>query len=268
MSEKRNSLDYKEGKDLVKIYAVSDIHLDFNENQQWFYNLSPFAYQNDVLILAGDVIHSLPELKKAFMFLKGIFKDIVYVPGNHELWVEKSENYDSLEKFDRIKGIADLCGIHMQPVTYGNVTIVPLFGWYDYSFGKPSTDLKMKWNDYFTCQWPQGFDEVKITRHFCTLNKNHMTCINEQIISFSHFLPRIDLMPFYIPSNKQTLYPVLGSFLLEQQIRQLKSSIHIFGHSHVNRSIIKNGIHYINNAYGYPYESNIAAKKLLCCIKT
>jgi predicted phosphodiesterase len=51
---------------------------------------------------------------------------------------------------------------------------------------------------------------------------------------------------------------------LEQQIRLLRSDIHVYGHSHVNRRIEIGGITYINNAFGYPSETRIAAKRLLC----
>ena len=84
------------------------------------------------------------------------------------------------------------------------------------------------------------------------------------VISFSHFLPRIDLMPDYIPQIHQKLYPVLGCKSLDVQIRQLGSSIHVYGHSHFNRHVDLEGVTYINNAYGNPGEERIAAKSLKC----
>ena len=71
-------------------------------------------------------------------------------------------------------------------------------------------------------------------------------------------------MPSYIPFAKMVLYPVLGTTLLEKQIRRLGSNIHIYGHTHVNANVVKDNIRYINNAFGYPYEHHIAAKEMLC----
>jgi predicted phosphodiesterase len=51
---------------------------------------------------------------------------------------------------------------------------------------------------------------------------------------------------------------------LDTQLRQLGSTLHIYGHSHVNRRIDIDGITYINNAFGYPQETRITAKQLLC----
>ncbi|MEW8406943.1 MAG: hypothetical protein AB2688_19615, partial [Candidatus Thiodiazotropha taylori] len=82
-------------------------------------------------------------------------------------------------------------------------------------------------------------------------------------ITFSHFLPRIDVMPNFIPHRFRDIYPVLGSPHLDTQIRALNSEIHIYGHSHVNRAVKIKGVRYINNAFGYPSETRIAAKRLM-----
>ena len=71
-------------------------------------------------------------------------------------------------------------------------------------------------------------------------------------------------MPSYIPRSLRYIYPVLGSNLLEKQVRILNPDMHIYGHSHVNRNVTVDGIQYINNAYGYPSEERIASKALLC----
>lgn len=41
-------------------------------------------------------------------------------------------------------------------------------------------------------------------------------------------------MPFFIPPKYREIYCVLGSSIIESQIRNLKSNIHVYGHSHVN----------------------------------
>ena len=255
----------------MRVFAISDIHIDFRENYQWLHNLSREDYQNDIMILAGDVVSKITELFKVFIYLNKIFKEVLFVPGNHDLWIGINSEKNSIEKFDLIRKIAVETGIIMNLKKYDSLTIVPLFGWYDFSFKKPSKELREKWGDFSECAWPNGFDEVKITNYFVNMNKEAVNMNNEAmniknryIISFSHFMPRIDLMPIFIPYSKRELYPVLGTFQLEKQIRQLDSNIHIYGHSHVNRNISKNGIRYINNAFGYPHETIITAKKLIC----
>ena len=77
-------------------------------------------------------------------------------------------------------------------------------------------------------------------------------------------MPRIDIMPSVIPPKRRILYPVLGSSLIDEQIRVIGSQIHLYGHSHVNLDITKDNTRYINNAFGYPSETRITAKKLVC----
>jgi len=248
----------------LRVFAVSDIHLDYDENRRWLHGLSQYDYRGDILVLAGDVTDTPALLVEGFKALKRRFLEVMYVPGNHELWVHRNGARDSLEQFDIIRTLANDYGLLMGPARFDTLSIVPLFGWYDYSFGQPSRQILKGWLDYSACKWPVGFDEAKITQHFVGMNGPFLNVRNQTVISFSHFLPRIDLMPAFIPPDKRMLYPVLGSSLLEQQIRQLGSDIHIYGHSHINVRAFKDGTSYINNAYGYPHETRRTAKELFC----
>jgi hypothetical protein len=163
-----------------------------------------------------------------------------------------------------VAAVAQASGASMQACCERGVAIVPLLGWYDYSFGDPSDELRSMWMDYHACRWPSGFSEREVAAHFAGLNGSHANVTGAKTITFSHFLPRIDVMPAFIPSEQRLLYPVLGSALLENQLRALNSSMHVYGHSHVNRCVDIDGVSYINNAFGYPTETRITAKSLLC----
>ncbi|MCP4131196.1 MAG: metallophosphoesterase [bacterium] len=247
----------------MRVFALSDIHIDFEENRRWLFGLSEYDYKDDILVLAGDITDMLPSIKKAFNALKSRFHEVFFVPGNHDLWVHRNMSKDSMENYQTIKLMAADLGIRTEPKSFGHMTIVPLLGWYDYSFGEPERELLRIWSDFTACRWPEGFDEKRITDYFIAQNEAVLGVKNDFIITFSHFLPRIDLMPFYIPASKRILYPVLGTGLLEEQVRALKSNIHIYGHSHLNMRVRRENTLYINNAFGYPYEARITLKELL-----
>ncbi len=255
----------------MKIFAISDIHIDYTENFDWLNNLSKLDYKNDILILGGDVTDNITLFEKVMTDLRSRFNEVVFVPGNHDLWVFRNPIKDSLQKFELIKTSAQNCGIRMEPLYFDTVLIVPLFGWYDYSFGQPTIETYEAWMDYSACKWPDNWQVDKITNYFISINEPRLKTNNREnlttIVSFSHFLPRIDLLPFYIPLNKRYLNPVLGTSLLEKQIRDLNPDIHVYGHSHVNVEIRKEHTLYINNAFGYPYEYGITAKKLKCILE-
>ena len=248
----------------MRIFAVSDIHVDYPVNLKWVGNLSAFDYQEDTLILAGDVSDLVIPFTTALETLKKKFKHLMFVPGNHDLWVLRNDSTDSIQQFERVMHMATQCGASIEPLHQGSVSIIPLLGWYDYSFGKPTSDLMNIWNDFHSCRWPDHMDERAITDFFISKNNPRLEIHNKIIISFSHFLPRIDILPSFIPPERRILYPVFGTLLLDEQIKTLQSDIHIYGHHHLNlRKKIGNTL-YINNAYGYPHEGMIAAKELLC----
>jgi predicted phosphodiesterase len=244
----------------MRVFTVSDIHIDYAANRKWLHNLSRSEYQNDALILAGDITDVMMLVIEAFETLTRCFAEVFYVPGNHDLWVHRNGGGDSLAHFLLLQQVADDYGIRMAPAHLGDISIVPLFGWYDYSFGRPSQAILKAWVDFAACKWPDDFDESDITRYFISMNEAHLDVSNQTVISFSHFMPRIDLMPDGVPADKRFLYPVLGTTQLEAQVRQLAPDIHIYGHSHINRYLTKEDVLYINNAFGYPHETRTRKK--------
>ena len=253
----------------MRIFTVSDLHVDYPENLKWVFALPSDEFSQDVLILPGDVSDSLELLKSTFEALKSRFGEGLYVPGNHELWVDGAEFECSLEKFYAVMALCRASGVETKVFCAGKLSIVPLLSWYDFSFGEPCAYLKRAWRDFRACRWPAHLQtSAQVCEFFLQRNTAVLETVNEKIISFSHFLPRIDVMPSRIPEHRRRVYPVLGSAALDAQVKRLNSTMHIYGHSHVNQSVVIDDIHYINNAYAYPKEYRIARKRLHCVFDT
>ena len=252
----------------MRVFAISDLHVDYEENKTWVEQISSRDYQRDVLICAGDISHRIAQVASTLKALRQRFAAVVYVPGNHELWVNGSgnENANSLEKFKQVQRLAAEEDIRTGPLHLQEVSLVPLHGWYDYSFGQPSDELLGRWADYQLCLWPDGFNQAKITQYFLSQNQPFLQASRKPVISFSHFVPRSDLLPD--SGGGHFLRPVLGSGAIDEQIRQLGSFVHVYGHYHVNGRTERDGVIYINNALGYPREAAITAKRLLCIFET
>jgi predicted phosphodiesterase len=249
----------------MRVFAVSDLHADYAENRAWVAQLSAEDYQQDVLILAGDVTDNLKLLRDVLRGLRTRFREVLFVPGNHELWVQDGAIACSLEKFELVNQLCDEEGVRRTVWHDGNVSFVPLYSWYDFSFGEPDRHLLRAWRDFRACAWPSHLqDAAAINQYFLALNEPVLQTRNETVISFSHFLPRIDVMSPRIPEERRRVYPVLGSKALGQQINDLRPTIHVYGHSHVNQSIELDSVRYINNAFAYPNEERIARKGLHC----
>jgi predicted phosphodiesterase len=249
----------------MRVFATSDLHVDYDVNARWIRDLSAADYRDDVLILAGDVTDTISLLEWTLGTLSSKFRKVLFVPGNHDLWVVRQDRVkSSLQKFDDVRAVAEATGASMELFRDRGVSIVPLLSWYDYSFGEPSEELRSVWMDYVACRWPVDYSERQIADHFVALNDGHVAPAGDLVITYSHFLPRIDVMPGYMPGTQRFLYPVLGCSRLDGQARTLGARIHVYGHSHINRRVHIDGVTYINNAFGYPSETAIAAKRLLC----
>ncbi|CAF4137506.1 unnamed protein product [Rotaria sp. Silwood2] len=277
-----------------KIYAISDLHADYDENMKWVECLSKNKYLNDTLclIILGDVTHVLSKLIHTLKLFKSKFKDVYYCPGNHELWTqslredEELQIHNSIEKFHYILKICDDIGIHIKPgVTNQGVTIVPL---YDDSLHMPAPNVKSDlqlWTDHYCCQWTNEVPQCEAAKYFVKLNEQHLSSLNKnksnsKIITFSHFLTSKKLMQAYrnemsrrrqkwlesqngTPHNEEIASGTLtanfslvaGTELLDEQLKLIKPQIHIFGHSHRKMVLdIGDGIKYINNPLGYTRE--------------
>ncbi|MFT6791201.1 MAG: putative phosphodiesterase [Cellvibrionaceae bacterium] len=253
----------------MRVFAISDLHIDYKANFNWLASLSQNDYRRDILILAGDVSDDEAKLTHCFHRLSEAFFKVMFVPGNHELWVHR-HNYSnttqisSFDKFNRVCALAKSYGVLTEPYHDDYLSIYPLFSWYDFSFGKPGRDLESQWMDFMACHWGENKTMLEVSNFFLQRNPSARKQPGKTVITFSHFLPRIDLIPSSTPSSLHFIYPVLGCTRLDQQIRKLGADIHVYGHSHVNRNIHLEGISYHNNAFGYPSENHMTAQKLLC----
>lgn len=153
-----------------------------------------------------------------------------------------------------------------------------------------------KWSDFGCCKWPSAFENPNsssnssiisnytnetLSEAFGSLNEPFLYSLNDcenkeeiytkgtplskendTIISYSHFLPRQEL----ILKKKYLLEPnltkVIGSFYLESQIRRLSPSLHLFGHSHIPVSLTLDDIDYLQWPLGYTRESERQCEKI------
>lgn len=250
----------------MRVFALSDIHVDYDVNLQWVRHLSRVDYVNDVLILAGDVSHRPALLSECLTALAQRFRQVLFVPGNHDLWIlDDPDGGDSFLKFARVRETVLACGASMEPLQWGPWFFMPLLGWYDYSFGEPGAQLKQVWADFRACRWPAHMGAADVAARLDALNPHAVAPPpGSRVITFSHFMPRPDLIPAFVPSQHRMLDPVLGSTRLETALRKFRPEIHVYGHSHINRSVMLDGVRYVNNAFGYPQETRISSRQLLC----
>lgn len=247
----------------MRIFALSDLHVDYDTNARCVEDLSTADYSNDVLIFASDVSDRLSMLSWCLHKLAKCLEQVLFVPGNHDLRVlHDAPGKTTLDKFREVAAVTSDSGVSIGPFHCDSLSIVPLLGWYDYSFGALTGTLSAAWMDFVACRWPDGLQAPEISLQFSALNRTQVPKGVRRVITFSHFVSRIDLLPGALPAKHRMLFPVLGSTHLDRQLRDLNSQMHVYGHSHINRRRLIDGVTYINSAFGYPHEERIASKQL------
>jgi predicted phosphodiesterase len=273
----------------MRIFALSDVHADHPANAAWLGALSATDYQSDTLILAGDVSDDLETLIRVLDALQAKFARVLFVPGNHELWVRREEAADSIAKFRRVLAVCREAGVDIEPVRHGRgddcAWIVPLFGWYatpeegadSLYLPAPGPDRGLRgWRDVRFTRWTP-LDGHSPAEHFVALNEPWITrTYDAPVITCSHFLPRQELMfrdgawPGPAPVHgapagdwrpsapaRPARTPrwfnfsrVAGSRALERQLRRLGAITHVYGHQHRNRRRVLAGVCYVSHCLG------------------
>lgn len=155
-----------------KLYAISDLHISHKLNHDALHLLTP--HPEDSLILAGDIGEKLEHLHTAFALTTRLFKQVFWVPGNHELYTlpstesrstatttdlsstntaatvsaEDNESARGERKYQACVAVANEYGVltpEDEYITWSSdstpaalrALICPLFTLYDYSFRPP-----------------------------------------------------------------------------------------------------------------------------------
>src|SRR5581483_8743621 len=128
----------------MKLWAISDLHLGIDVNRRALERVA--ARPEDWLILAGDIGDSTSDLEFAFESLAPRFAQLLWVPGNHELWTEPrvagsprgTERYAALvDLARRYRVLTPEDPYPLWPGGGPKTVIAPLFLLYDYSVRPP-----------------------------------------------------------------------------------------------------------------------------------
>jgi predicted phosphodiesterase len=231
----------------MRIWAISDLHSDFHENRRLLERIPAGEHRGDALIVAGDVAGSLAVVSDVLGSLRSRFAEVFFVPGNHELWV-RGEPRDSVEKFHAVLAACRAVDVRTAPAKVGGAWVVPLFSWYDASFdvhGEGEEETLEAWSDRYFCRWPEGAG--RIDRLFAEMNAPHLRAYDAPVVTFSHFVPRPDLLPPVRWLRFKGLPLVAGSVEIDAQLRRTGAAVHVYGHTHIPDDRVLDGVRYVQN---------------------
>lgn len=109
----------------------------------------------------------------------------------------------------------------------------------------------------------RGLSSTTVAEHFAARNEAWIQAVEKaasaddsEVLTFSHFCPRIELVLEKRNCYDQQIAKVQGSDMLEQQIRRVtpQPKCHVFGHTHVGWDMELDGLRYLHWPLGNPTE--------------
>ena len=255
----------------MKLYAISDLHLDYRINHDAL-NALP-VYPDDWLILGGDICTTFEHLHFALKILTQRFAKLLWVPGNHDLWSgiasirERGE-----EKYHKLVSICRNFGVitpeDLYPLWHGeggNHYLAPLFLLYDYSFRPDhiSQENAVAWagesgiictDEYLLDASPYP-SLTAWCQARCDYTEQRITEIPNSIplILINHFPLREDLIRL---SRIPRFSIWCGTRRTEKWHLLFGASVVVSGHLHMRSTHYRDGVRFEEVSLGYPKHWN------------
>ena len=234
----------------MKIRLLSDLHTEFKPDPAF---QDYFEYKGeDVLVLAGDIAsgstNTFDIIKK---FKKAGFKEIIYVPGNHEYYGTEIRDFDAKMKLkcERIDGV------HFLNPGWVKIDDTVFIGgtlWTNFRCNPlAEMDAAHMIADF---RLIKGFRaELAVLKYYEHLDlfqsiEKHFP--HEKKIFVSHFLPCEEcISPRFRDSGNLLNYYFAND--LSEWISELDNSTWLFGHTHDSVDVTVGTTRLLANPYGY-----------------
>lgn len=251
----------------MKLWAIADLHLAAERNRAGLLALQPFP--EDWLIVAGDVCEGLDLFAEALGWLTSRFARVIWVPGNHELWLTDrgQGSRSSVAKYASLVAAAQACGVLTPEDPFiawpptGDV-IVPLCTLYDYSFRPDDVALED------VVAWAAELRNVAADEHLisaaplsgmvewcarrCEATEHRLARelpAGARTILVGHYPLREDLVR--IPRIPR-FTPWCGTRRTNDWHRRYNAVVAVSGHLHVRRTDLRDGTRFEEVSLGYP----------------
>ena len=252
----------------MRLLAIGDLHIGHSANRRALVDLP--AAPKDWLIVAGDVGENEVHMRLCFEALCPRYAQLIWVPGNHELYTTRRDPCQ-LRGEARYRWLIALCREYgvltpedpwpLWPGEGPPTRIAPVFVGYDYSFG-PSGLTPAQ-----TVAWAAEagirptderllfFDPHASREAWCRERVAHTevrldaVAPGERIVLINHYPLRADLVRlFRIPR----FTPWCGTRLTEEWHRRYPIDVVVSGHLHMRATDWRDGVRFEEVSLGYP----------------
>jgi len=255
------------------LYATSDLHVRYPDNRAIVEGMRPTG-ADDWLLVVGDVGDFVDEIQETLALLASRFTQVVWVPGNHELWTPKRDPVQ-LRGVARYWHLVDICrelGVLTPEDPYpiwegpgGPVVIAPMFLLYDYTFRPAGTSTKAEALAYAHSTGVVCSDEYLLhpdpfpTRDdWC---RARVAQTEKRLAELPADGPRpvlVNHFPLVREPTRVLRYPEFaqwcGTELTADWHVRFRAAAVVYGHLHIPRTTVYDGVRFEEVSLGYPRE--------------
>lgn len=247
----------------MKIQIISDIHLEHHVDYDFKKTITPKC---DYLFIPGDIGHIDKPLFKEFMnYVSYNWKEVFYVPGNHEFYDnELTSYYEKYEYFfdeyyniffvdeestyqleDYI--ITGSIGFSLLDLDYNDDYLEYLN---DFKYIKYSSGILTPWHNNIIARTQKEtlYDTILKNKDKKIILMTHIPYGHHNMTSSKEFHDQPTFLTKYFCN---TLDVEINKKIIEH------CKIVIGGHTHHSYDYTRNGVRYISNQIGYKYDNNI-----------
>ena len=253
----------------MRLFAIADLHISYKFNEEALHQLED--HPDDGLIICGDVGEKFEHLRKVFEFTTQLFKQVWWVPGNHELYTLPQDELGPRGdlKYKECVNIANEYGVITPEDEYvkwdgegGPCIIAPIFTLYDYSF-RPDQVPREKALDWAAETDVLATDEMLL--HPDPYESRDAWC--EALIEKT--IPRLEKatsqgLPLIIINHWPLRYDLVnlgkiprfslwcGTTRTEDWHKRFNAKVVVTGHLHTRRTDHIDGVRFEEVSLGYP----------------
>jgi Icc-related predicted phosphoesterase len=217
----------------MKIQYCSDLHLEFEKNSKYLIN-TPLTVKGDILILAGDIIPLHDEFfnDSFFSFISRNYKQVFWVPGNHEFYYKDITEYSKSYNIKLRSNINIVNNIDLQ---YENINFVFSTLWSKISSANEK-NIEQSVSD-FDCisNKNRKFNAADFNNlHAESLNfiKESLKNKTNKTVVVTHHMPSA-----LCNSRFQNASPINEAFCVDltEFVKDCNANFWLYGHSHFNQ---------------------------------
>jgi 3',5'-cyclic AMP phosphodiesterase CpdA len=258
-----------------RLLATSDLHVNRSENEDLVRDLYP-THPGDWLIVAGDVGDRVATTTWALGVLAERFTEVIWVPGNHELWTPPGDEVDLVgpARYDHLVAACRDLGVLTPedpwPVWEGDggpALVCPMFLLYDYSVRPPS--IPDDWSNDAALEVAReagvvATDEILMScdpypdaAAWCA---DRLAVTAERLAERPPGMPTVlvNHWPLIVDPTRVLHHPEFAQWCGTRRTadwhRRFQASAVVYGHLHIPRTTHHDGVRFEEVSLGYPRE--------------